>query len=87
MNQSIPILDLSILIKKLGAETYLIRGQESWEVNEVAEIVCLHSNGKNTIEDIVEKVSAEFQEDKEIIEKDIKELIDYFLAQKIMAYS
>jgi len=84
MNNKIPLLDFSISIKKMGQDTYLIRGQEAWKINEVAEVVCMLSDGKNTIADIIKKISLEFNEQAGTIEKDITELIDFLMKQEII---
>lgn len=87
MNNMNPQLDFSVNIKKMGNQTYLVRGQEAWLINEVAEEVCLLLNGKNSTEDITEKICTSFEKDNKTVEKDINTLLLFFEKEHLIEYS
>ncbi|WP_191559510.1 PqqD family protein [Metabacillus idriensis] len=87
MNKMNPQLDFSVNIKKMSNQTYLVRGQEAWLINEVAEEVCLLLNGKNSTEDITEKICTSFEKDNKTVQKDINTLLLFFEKEHLIEYS
>ncbi|WP_175640423.1 PqqD family peptide modification chaperone [Metabacillus schmidteae] len=81
-----PMLDYLINIKKAGKDTYLIRGRETWVLNDVAEEVCMLSTGKNTVGEMSKLISTKFNEEENVVQDDIKELLLYFEQENIIKF-
>ncbi|OEH94282.1 PqqD family protein [Bacillus solimangrovi] len=79
-----PVLDYSLSIKNLDAVTYLVKGQNAWEINEVAERICLLSDGKNTVSKIINEISKQYSVDENEIETDCMDLIEYLNKQNLI---
>lgn len=54
-------------------------------LNPVATYIFSHSTGENTVDDLINIVSTEFNApNKETVMKDIKEFVDYLVSEELM---
>lgn len=85
MKQLKPILNFRVSVKRVKEDSYLVMGQDAWKVNEVAEKICLLCNGKNKIEDILEKISGIYEMQIDEIEDECLKLIDFLMNEKVLS--
>ncbi len=76
---------LGVLISKIDGVYYASYEYEVYELNEVGARVLDLCNGKNTNEDIINKISGFYQHDKELISQDVSQYIDQLLSMDLIA--
>lgn len=78
---------IDLIVTNIEGKIYLGYEYDIYEINEISARILALCNGKNTINDIVDKISNKYCMDKNIVEEDVKkflhDLIDNALIEEI----
>jgi len=74
-------------MRTIGGRNILFGDNQCFELNEVALTVWNNLNGENTVEDLVGKISGEYDADKEIIKQDILDFVNEMVNKNVILES
>lgn len=74
-------------IRKISNRNILFGDNQCFELNEIAVVIWNNLNGENTIDDLVCKISDEYDADKEIIREDAINFINEMVKKNVIIES
>lgn len=74
-------------VRTINNKNILFGDNQCFELNELALIIWNNLNGKNTINDLVNKISEQYDADKEIIKRDVSDFIAEMIKSNVILES
>jgi hypothetical protein len=71
-------------IRTISSRNILFGDNQCFELNELALIIWNNLNGENTIEDLVIKISEEYDADKETVRQDVLDFINGMVNKNVI---
>lgn len=67
-----------------GNRHFLLNGRQSFEIDQIGLEIWAMCDGKNTVDNIVDKIHEEYQVNREQVKKDINEFIEKALDKELL---